>query len=312
MKSGPHQAAPLGHVVEDGLRCADVVIDAGLPCEGALAPHHAHPAQAQPGGPDLDLHPPAWLTTLRPAPGDPREDVALSTMAQDNLRPGITKGVLHDTAGSWLSGSSVVPVIAALQRSKRAHPLKTLSGGECATNSVSMASRVPALGASSGPRGLKVGGFRLTPGCCSRQPALSGVRPLTQQPFNAAAKPSPEDNLEVALHHSLPLCTEGVCLLSCNTMPSAFRCTALPMLILPPHPESVLSRSLVEFAVLTCSAEAVQSVWKASKVITGAGAWGLAAASASRLDTCRETSALGPRAAITERRKAGLPQWGCM
>ena len=72
-------------------------------------------------------------------------------------------------------------MIAALQRLKRAHPLKTLSGGECATNSVSMASRVPALGASSGPRGLKVGGFSLTPGCCSRQPALSGVCSLTQQ-----------------------------------------------------------------------------------------------------------------------------------
>ena len=67
------------------------------------------------------------------------------------------------------------------------HPLKTLSGGECATNSVSMASRVPALGVSSGPRGLKVGGFSLTPGCCSRQPALSGVCSLTQQPEDSVA-----------------------------------------------------------------------------------------------------------------------------
>ena len=71
---------------------------------------------------------------------------------------------------------------AALQRLRRAHPLKTLSGGECATNSVSMARRVPALGASSGPRELKVGGFSLTPGCCSMQLALSGVCSLTQQP----------------------------------------------------------------------------------------------------------------------------------
>ena len=47
------------------------------------------------------------------------------------------------------------------------HPLKTLSGGECATNSVSMASSVPALGASSGASGLNVGFFSFTLLFCS-------------------------------------------------------------------------------------------------------------------------------------------------
>ncbi len=58
-----------------------------------------------------------------------------------------------------------------------AYPLKTLSGGECATNSVSMASSVPARGASSGPSGLNVGFFNFTLLCCSE----------AEQDLNAAA-----------------------------------------------------------------------------------------------------------------------------
>ena len=123
-------------------------------------------------------------------------------------------------------------MIAAVQCLNRAHPLKTLSGGECATNSVSMASRVPALGASSGPRGLKVGGFSLTPGCCSRQLALSGVCSLTQQS---------EDS--VTLLQDL-----------------FAACAALSLNILPPCLENVFNRSLKTSAALTCRAEAVQSV----------------------------------------------------
>ena len=118
----PHQAAPLGHVVEDGLGRSDIVIDAGLPRERPLAPHHAHPAQAQPGGPCLDLHPTAGQTIIRPALGGSRADGIPSTPAQEDPRPGVTQEALPDTDGSGLSGRSVVRVIAALQR------LKTLSG----------------------------------------------------------------------------------------------------------------------------------------------------------------------------------------
>ena len=118
----PHQATPLGHVVEDGLGRPDVVINAGLPREPPLAPHHAHPAQAQPGGPRLDLHPPAGQTIIRPALGGPCADGIPSTTAQADPRPGFTKEALPDTDCSRLPARSVVRVIAALQR------LKTLSG----------------------------------------------------------------------------------------------------------------------------------------------------------------------------------------
>ena len=118
----PHQAAPLGHVVKDGLSRSDVVINAGLPCQWPLAPHHTHPAQAQPGGPCLNLHPPAGQTIIRPALGGPCADGIPSTTAQADPRPGFIKEALPDTDCSRLPARSVVRVIAALQR------LKTLSG----------------------------------------------------------------------------------------------------------------------------------------------------------------------------------------
>ena len=77
----PHQAAPLGHVVKDGLSCTNVVINAGLPRQQPLAPHHAHPAQAQPGGPGLNLNPPAGQTIIIRAPGGPSNDAVPNTMA---------------------------------------------------------------------------------------------------------------------------------------------------------------------------------------------------------------------------------------
>ena len=50
-----------------------------------------------------------------------------------------------------------------------AHPLKALSGGECATNSVSIAKRVPGAGRSSSPRGRNVDGFkRVAEACIAR------------------------------------------------------------------------------------------------------------------------------------------------
>ena len=91
MDSEPHQAAPLGHVVEDGLGRPDVVIDAGLPRERPLAPHHAHPAQAQPGGPCFNLHPPAGQDIIRVAPGGPSDDSIPSTMAQSYSVQGLQK-----------------------------------------------------------------------------------------------------------------------------------------------------------------------------------------------------------------------------
>ena len=54
-----YQAAPLGHVVIDGLRGTDVVIDAGLPRQRPLASQDADSAQPQPGRPGLDLYAPA-------------------------------------------------------------------------------------------------------------------------------------------------------------------------------------------------------------------------------------------------------------
>ena len=92
MGTKPHQAAPLGHVVEDGLSRSDVVIDAGLPSERPLTPHHAHPAQAQPGGPDLNLNPSAGHTIIRLVLGGPGDDSIASTVAQNDPRPRITKG----------------------------------------------------------------------------------------------------------------------------------------------------------------------------------------------------------------------------
>ena len=62
-----------------------------------------------------------------------------------------------------------------------AHPLKTLSGGEWATNSVSMASSVPALGASSGPSGWNVAFLSFALLCCSESECkVSKLQPDTQ------------------------------------------------------------------------------------------------------------------------------------
>ena len=65
--------------------------------------------------------------------------------------------------------------------------MKTLSGGECATNSVSMASSVPALGASSGASGLNVGLFNFTLLCCISDKSKgqrAGQRTLQCSPKN--------------------------------------------------------------------------------------------------------------------------------
>ena len=47
-----------------------------------------------------------------------------------------------------------------------AHPLKALSGGECATNSVSIANSVPGARRSFAPRGRNVGAFRRAAADC--------------------------------------------------------------------------------------------------------------------------------------------------
>ena len=95
---------------------------------------------------------------------------------------------------------------------RRVSPLKTLSGGECATNSVSMASNVPGLGDSSGPNGVNVGFFSFTLLCCRRHKSkLSVLRHNIQ-------------NGTCMLAHAAAQLSAGKCLLKGRLHASLHRC----------------------------------------------------------------------------------------